>query len=145
MELAYDHPLSQLIESYLRNGVYHNLGGYERSLEQLRNPQWAGGECANLSWQFVAFASSHRMRLKVRDTDPDALGYHDRTIRGVNRHTVAVWAEQLSKNGNAMPGSTLYAVDWTCAQYGYDAFPMVLLYTGSGWERVTTPALAAAA
>jgi hypothetical protein len=117
--------LGTLIGAYIADGRYSSLTGYEENLDRLRSPQWAAGECANVSWQFTAFAASKGVAVKPYDSDPDSLGYHDRALRGASRHTVVRWHHRET--------GRRYLVDFTAAQYGYtDAFPLVSVRQDSG-------------
>jgi hypothetical protein len=52
----------------------------------------------------------------IRDYDsPDDFGYTDRTRQGQNSHVVCF----------VDIGEETFAIDFTAAQYGYDAFPLV--------------------
>jgi hypothetical protein len=111
-------------------GSFHDRNGQERAVADLCDPSVAGGECANVSWQFALFCRAQGLQTHVRDSDPDSLGYHDRPLAGVSRHTVCGFRAGRSRRDLPL------AVDWTCAQYGYEALPLLLLREGGRWQRV---------
>jgi len=91
----------------------------------LEDPALATGECANLAWQFSAFAHAHGLKAKVLDSSPDRLGYDDRPLRGVFAHAVAVVGR--------------LAVDFTAAQYGYVELPLISERRPDGsWQHAST-------
>lgn len=92
------------------------LGGFDQPGREayLSGDEWVDGEM-------------------VRDySSPDDLGYHDRTRPGQNSHVVCF----------VDLGAETLAIDFTAAQYGYEAFPLVQRLTRGAsqaedlWERI---------
>lgn len=90
------------------------------------NWEWSQGACDELSSSFYDFVGE-RFRCGIMPTTPDELGYIDREIAGSDDHVV---------NWIASPSGSVYVIDWTASQYGYQAVPLVLRKdTAGSWQR----------
>lgn len=113
--------VDRLIEDFLK----------EPGIEELRDGALAHGRCAEITEQFVAFATERGFKAYSTDTDRQEMGYR---TRGKPR------GEVMDDEGNIVPGYYFehtvasiylpgygwpYIVDFTASQYGYKDHPKV--------------------
>jgi hypothetical protein len=149
-----DPELDALIEKFIEeNPDLSEVGSrrYERlpgdlawSLDQMREPERAGGMCGVVSTVFGNYLKAHGSRYKATTNgnwsfmnqgvhpgyySPDELGYTDRPNSGYGGHCVVFILDEQDQ--------PRYSIDFTAAQYGYKEFPMVqrLLPDANYWQR----------
>lgn len=107
---------------------------------ELVDPKLAFGQCVRVSLQFAEWLREEILADDARQDEtwdprrfglvmtphhgPDWFGYADRPVAGVDRHTAVVVSTAVGT----------FSVDWTAAQYGYNAAPLVQLRDELHWE-----------
>jgi hypothetical protein len=145
-------PLDELIERYeletidlqgsfvLEDGSEVQTPKTIVQARELVDPALAFGQCVIVSMNFSAWLRTeiladdklqdetwapHRFGLVMTPHHgPDWFGYIDRPVAGVDRHTAVIVSTPVGT----------FAIDWTAAQYGYDAAPLVQLRDELHWE-----------
>ncbi len=120
-ERSGDPVLDDLMGMYEADGYWCEIGeggeeiGLSAQLETLRVPEWADGQCCEVTAHFAAYVRD--AGLEAEDVDGKAWQLYpelDATLSYA--HT---WAEVRTESG-------VFAVDWTASQFGRSEFPAVV-------------------